>query len=237
MNTTPTPWRISGGQGILNSVGVSAEVNLTNPALGIQHIKFAGQSLDMTPLKLTPHPPSTDGEQLGEAYVRATDLIASYAQTPPRTAHPQVYWRLLSRDDARGIELIVSMQTSLLDSNPRLHIVSAYPPAELLQARVDGSFSTDDVGNGDSPGLFLVRPSNADYSYSEMVFPSDFLGATVTSDVNGLQLSYELFPEDLEKGVIRKGRVRAIWLPRQNDEAIAWSIYRELVAQGPPLTV
>jgi hypothetical protein len=46
-----------------------------------------------------------------------------------------------------------------------------------------------------------------------------------------------MFPESLEKGVIRRGRVRGVFLPREQDEQLARAAWRALVDSPDVLSV
>jgi hypothetical protein len=56
------------------------------------------------------------------------------------------------------------------------------------------------------------------------------------SGARSLRLVHHLFPESLEKGVIRRGRVRGWFLPREGDADAAAERYRQWLAEPPPLT-
>jgi hypothetical protein len=109
------------------------------------------------------------------------------------------------------------------------------------------------------PGVFLVRLAECDYSYVEMIHPGDFRGTTISATaataaasprtneppqsraksddaVRRVTLTSILFPERLEKGVIRRGRLAGIFVPRERDEQAAAHFYRQWIASPPPLT-
>jgi hypothetical protein len=68
-------------------------------------------------------------------YVRGADLVVSYRMSKTPAICWQVYWRELACEDNAigGIELILSVETDLLDSDPRLWVGSRVPAVELLQ--------------------------------------------------------------------------------------------------------
>ncbi len=82
----------------------------------------------------------------------------------------------------------------------------------------------------------MFRLHGCDASYAEMVVPADFQGGRVQQTPECTRLAYELFPESLEKGVIRRGRIRSLFLPRQRDAQAAWDVYEDLCTGTPPLT-
>jgi hypothetical protein len=51
------------------------------------------------------------------------------------------------------------------------------------------------------------------------------------------RLETSLITEQLEKGVIRRGRMRAIWLPREDDQQLALDVYQQFLVSRLPLTV
>jgi len=175
---------------------------------------------------------------LVESYVRGQDCIANYAPIPPDQVQPQIYWRgsFDPAKNATGLEMIVSMQTSLLDSDPLVAIVSELPAGEELSwcdrewQPIGGGQARLERDKGHS-GLFLLRPENADWSYAEAVFPSDF----VQTD-RLLSRSHPLFAERLEKGVIRRGRVAGWLLPRERDQELALALWNTFCQSPPPLT-
>ena len=88
-------------------------------------------------------------------------------------------------------------------------------------------------------GAFLLRLPASGLSYLEMVHPSDLSQARVNvvepADPH-LHTSFRLFAEHLEKGVIRRGRLRGLFLPRPNDTVDALDAHREFHLSPPPLT-
>jgi hypothetical protein len=169
----------------------------------------------------------TEPETLVETYERGSDLVATYTQTPERNYRPQVYWRYLAlslgADEVAGVELLLSAQTSLLDSQPGSIVESTLPAGESLEVTSDGC-------------AVLFRPSVWQVSYLEMIQPSDRAGRELTLIESLPGVRWRLFPESLEKGVIRRGRVRGLFVPRANDIEIAAQCYEAFLAAPPPLS-
>ena len=70
-----------------------------------------------------------------------------------------------------------------------------------------------------------------------MVHPSDFVAAQVDADMQLNQcLSTTLFPEHLEKGVIRRGRICGWFMPTETDLEVAVQLARQFVDEPLPLT-
>jgi hypothetical protein len=145
--------------------------------------------------------------------------------------------------------LIVSVQTNLLDSDPSILATSVLPIECILRLQGPAAdqfelLSIDDptpqpaTPAGDA-GLLLFRLAGGRLSYVEMVHPADFCGVSVTVEdalKHWVRSSFQLFPERLEKGVIRRARLRGCFLPRNGDRTGAVTLYREFAASAPPLT-
>jgi hypothetical protein len=189
---------------------------------------------------------------LVDAYVRGCDLVAGYAEAPQGAVQPHVYFRAGRQAAAAGLELIVSMQTSLLDSQPESLVTSELPAQEVLvldsvrkqvpeHLPLTGLPATYQGLAGKAAYLFLFRLSDA-LSYAEMVHPGDFVSVgleQMPSDAPGnpqLKLTWRLFPERLEKGVIRRCRVAGWFLPRENDQQQSADLFRRMVEEPLPLT-
>lgn len=243
-------WQLQQSTALLKRADLQAQVDLRKPSLGLRQIVFQSKQIEgCIPLQVSPHPPAPEGiETLIDSYVRGCDLVARYAQSPQRTIEPTLYWRLL--DFAKpivGIELLVSMQTSLLDSDPTFTMLSecdgaafwlTNPRAEVNvnPIRIDSLTESHWKSPSRQSGFFLFRLHGCDVSYAEMILPADFHGARVEQTPECARLAYELFPESLEKGVIRRGRIRSLFLTREQDAEAAWDVYEDFCADKPPLT-
>ena len=185
---------------------------------------------------------------LVDCYQRGGDLIATYAQTPERPVRVQVYWRAESAADrAPLVDLQVSVQTSLLDSRPRLATSSRLPRGELrrlIDARA-GMFEpislaqTHELSFLPEQGreCFLFRWPDVEASYVEIVYPGDSDCSKLKLCGSGRwELSHGLFSGELEKGVIVRARVRGAYLPRERDEELAARAYAEFLKSDLPLT-
>lgn len=229
-------------------------LNPGKPWAGLESIHYCRQTIDSFRILQVhaPFHPSQD-EQIAECYTRAQDLIATYQQTNDRTVRPQLYWRFvtvgLHDQVASGIELVAAMQTSLMDSDPGLHTTSLVPAVEAWrladdsEGRYEQVWPTADgacfIQREDGPGLVLFRIPHGEFSYVEMVHPADFVsGRLLATGQNDVQTELSLYALDerLEKGVIRKGRIRSMFVPRDQDQELATHCYQDLKSAVPPLT-
>jgi hypothetical protein len=183
--------------------------------------------------------------------VRGRDLIVVYQQTDQAALRRQAYWRVL--DDRRrsgallGIELILSVQTSLLHSDPRMTVASLFPAHAVLARSEDGGFTaldttTQPTVDKNGPGCFLMRLGESQYSFAQMVHPADHRGSHIAkADGDAILASHDLFvgglhDGGLEKGVALRSRIVSLLLRRVGDETVAEAAYQAFLAEAPPLT-
>ena len=242
-------WQLADTRASFTLGPLSAQVNVAQPDLGIHALRIGSVPRSGTSLLCVrlPHDPRTHIE-LGETYVRASDLVATYQPLPPYTLQPQIYWRL--RHDpqraAYGIELILSMHTSQLYSEPQTPVssqiagVSAVTtwsrdgrPQLLSPGLTPISLRDRDGGMG----LLAFEPAIGGHVYVEMIHPSDFGGLSIERTADGTCIAaVQVFQEHLEKGVIRRARACG-WLLAQADwQTHAWELYQAFSAEQPPLT-
>ncbi len=170
---------------------------------------------------------------LAEAYVRGDDLVASYQPINGWPFAPQLYWRANALESLDGVlasvSLLVSVQTHLLDTCPQIGIASRLSYGELLLVATDDMDRprAEPVDNSRtlSPTgeicCVLMRFDGWPVSYVEIVQPDDFREAVLTQNDNGVAVEWHLFADFLEKGVIRRARVHAALLTRENDLELA----------------
>jgi hypothetical protein len=207
--------------------------------------------LELQPLQL--HVPGLvdplSEQGLSEVYVRGADLVANYARTVSGQFTPQIYWRGRCTAEAAGVELIISMQTDQLHSDPTLKTTSQLPAGQLLQVEVTDpprfrELTTDSAPSASGPGgtdpsLLLFRFASCPVSYAEMVYPTDlgcFWLRDRPAEQGGWQCGYRLLHENLEKGVIRRARLAGWLLPREEDGSTAVALFQSFLRSPLPLT-
>jgi hypothetical protein len=243
-------WRINQNHASVNAAGLSASLNLRRPDRGLVDLVWQESPWPKCRLFQIRHPLARHGFELLDAYVRGADLVASYCLPSNRALAMQVYWRLLAYPEfqAAGIELIVSVQTELLDDDPCLTVHSELPQGELLQASglATGEFAPvglpEPTAGGacrcTGAGVFLDRLA-AGGGVLQAVHPADFSTAVFESDAGAdvVRCRFALFEERLEKGVLRRARACGLLLGQTPDtEAAAWGCYRDWLAAEAPLT-
>ena len=244
-------WQVHRSTASIRVGTVAASLNLQRPHEGLHSIRVDGEAIpDARVLETRAGDvPWGQDEQLVDAYVRGADLVAIYAQTAQRNVCAQVYWRVIQLDSvgAAGVEIIASVHTSLLDSDPRIAVGSTLPCCEVLRFcdEKDSRFERVELSEVEpfvldsGAGLFLFRLPDSGCSYAEMIHPADFTTGRIrrdSSEGNRVCSDLRLFDEPLEKGVIRRSRVRGVFLPSEEDEKSAIQCYRYFVRSAIPLT-
>jgi hypothetical protein len=246
-------WHADGNVARLKLPRFSAAVDPLHPADGLRELRIEGQpfaGLDLLGVEL---PGQSLPMAVVDSYVRGGDLIATYPETADRAFRVQIYWRA-EPQEVRGaiaaVKLLASVQTSLLETRPRLTTRSVVSAADVfrLENAETGHFvgvaptlprtrPPDDSG---LPPCHLFRPASADFSYVEMVVPAGTQISRCESAVEGsgvrVRLTHDLFAERLEKGVILRACVIALLVDRRDDLAVAHRNYQAVLSAAPPLT-
>lgn len=249
-------WSIDGTNARLRSELLCADLDLRHPARGLRGVRVsvgpgAAKSIEEDGiLRVTAAGLDESAQQIQDSYVRGNDLIVAYTSSEVGQLSSQVYWRMLEivPSVAAGVELVVSAQTDVMDADASGwvgSVLSVEGVSSLVNAsdKVYQPLTLDasprhSLESGDYLGLLLYRITGARSSYVEMAHPADFCQASLASDNKAgawVRSSFRLFPERLEKGVIRRCRLRAVFLPRNGDEHAAASLYRDFVTSDPPL--
>lgn len=223
-----SPWQLAATIAHCDVLGAPATIDLAHPRLGL---RFADGASSILGLQLSTTLIDIGGTiEPTETYVRGGDLVATYNQTDSRPLRVQAYWHVaqlahLPRyEDARMIELQISINTSLLDLRPTLDVVTqTTSPVEKL------TFG--------EASAWLVRLADVPYTYIEIPHPRDCARTAFAPAADGrTTLRHTLFGRRLEKGVIMRGRVRGAIVPRGSDVAAAEALVEDLLEASPPLT-
>ena len=145
--------------------------------------------------------------------------------------------------------MIVSMQTSLLDSNPETVVATGMPigdvwgPGETVESTQQLEYNqfpltVTTADDSHRPSLVIYQPRDTPFAYVEMVHPADFVATQVELNKWGESwATTRLFSERLEKGVIRRARIAGWHLPRKsNVHRSARELYTQFAAEPLPLT-
>ncbi len=245
-------WHVNEGRAHLESDLLQASVDVRQIGRGLHEVIFSGRMLGgirFLELQIPGLSDPVPASGVSETYVRGADLVATYATTHEGQFRPQVYWSYRRISTSAGIELTLSMQTELLDSDPTLTTTTELPAGQLLQASATEPIRfTEPVVQQDpsscaaqqqDASLLLYRFPDCPVTYIEMVYPSD-LGCYWLSEHpterGGWRCGSRLIEERLEKGVIRRARIASWFLPREHDESTAIALFQDFLHAPPPLT-
>lgn len=154
-----------------------------------------------------------------DPYVRQDDLIASYPQVEPWPFGYQLDLRVHEHlaDSLSGIEVWMSIQTSLLQSAPRIQVV----PRDSGTYRMSAGVLTSD----NRRAAILIHP--LDEPDCTLVMAKD--GASVER--------LEVFGGFMEKGVIRRARLLLVWSDAEVECSRWQQVLQSFSASPLPLTV
>ncbi len=178
-----------------------------------------------------------------EIYVRGDDLICRYGQSKEDLFAFQLDWQLLSAAGpfAIGAELWLSVQTDLLDTQPELEVISQ-AGSQSWQLLSHDELSDEPLA-GDSavrgPAAMVCRglgSSGEPKSGLWLIEPSDQCHARVMSPTADASLHVRMFGHFMEKGVIRRGRMRFLLSQHDICDADIQQAYRQFAASPLPLT-
>lgn len=242
-------WQLQGHSAKLELPGVEAALDLASPHLGLCDISLFARQVDGHVLGVRYS--EDEGPIWGppaDHYVRGEDLVAVYEQTDDCPFRATLYWRVsgaLAKTGGVAVDLIISVQTNSLDVTPELRSFSSFSDAEVVcfPASADGLRLDVDRSMrlaGETPsrpiGCARVPLSRHDASYCEMVHPSDWRGLDVRQRGRGIELSWSLLGHVMEKGVIRRLRVRGIFLGGRAEDTVVSALYSDFAGSPPPLT-
>jgi hypothetical protein len=246
-------WKFENQVATLECRSLSGRADVTRPQLGVHQLRFGALPIAgrICGVEREPTTESTTWPaRLAESYVRGGDLVATYRAEEGWPFAPQLYWRADEQcsDDKVlcTLSLQVSVSTPLLDTHPQIFAVTELASEKLMQVTpLDGDANVTAIKFEESPVVrqddgvccLLWRLPGGKLSYAEIVLASDFRELKVHPKEGGMcQARWELIAEFLEKGVIRRTRLQAVFLPREGDVALAAECCRDFMARPLPLT-
>jgi hypothetical protein len=243
-------WTIDDRHAQLQSTSLTAQLQLLSPHSGLRNVcpNHAELELQLLGVQL---PESDSTVSIEDAYARVDDLVVTYAETPQWKLRSQIYWRYARQyAQACGIEVVASLQTSLLDAPAAIDVSSRIAADEVL-ALSHNHLAFIELARSSRPhhltksttcGCFVFRLAGANLSYVEMVHPGDFHESSIEA-VADLHVEdpatisrHRLFGRRLEKGVILRGRVLGLFVPQDDDLRLVKQYYQVFAQSKPVLT-
>ena len=243
-------WRLSEASALGFAGASQIEVFPSSPARAARW-QVDASSTDLWEIaSVTPHPSHASLPE--EVYSRQGDLIVRYRQSSTDVFAYQLDWQLLSASAPfiAAVELWLSVQTDLLDTEPELEIACRAINRQSWRVfehhQLDGFSSTSpkEPTATRGPAALLCGPiaDNDNVSSAEaasglwLIEPSDQCNTRrITQDDQATQ-RLRLFGHFMEKGVMRRARMRFLLAPRAITAEHISQAYRDLADSPLPLT-
>ena len=253
-------WQLEGTRVRWNSDRFRGELDLADPNNGLRILGWGSESIGNARIlqlgwlaetssdnELVTSEELASEELASEHFIRGNELIVSYAGS----GAIQFQISLSVTDDPQAVDAIIieaclSVQTDLLDVNPRVQIGSSLPGERWARVRIDrpparvGALAPDDwesVDSDESGCALLFRFPGHSLSFGQIIQADDFINAGLVSDSaeQAPRLEAGLFPGKLEKGVLRRARIRALLMSRERDEPFLAEQLDQFSQTTPPL--
>jgi hypothetical protein len=233
-NHEPT-WQLNDNVATFVVSQLRGTIDLSRPEMGI-----AISELDRSTHRVLGATfPESSKVNLRESYVRGADLIALYPQTNARPFNVQLQYRLDETNGVVSIEQWISNYTFSLDTHPIVD-VSLFDLGECMG--IDYYCFDNDVlkqveANSlqpETPVAAIVKTCHDDNSLVAMIHPCDQDDTTVFASDSSLNV--KLFGQFMEKGVIRRARLKLCVYRRSRVHRPIAEMYQEFAASELPLT-
>jgi hypothetical protein len=202
-----------------------AELDVERPMLGLANIRLpAGEAVRGWLMGVDVRENRSPGPQVWsplDVYTRGCDLVATYREPAGEPFHLQIYWRVLEprKFMSGALEAIVSIQTRQWEAYPYVVVTSA----------LDGSQAR--LHNG---GVNFL--SCHDWSYVEASPHGDFEASLGESAAQLPCAEWRYGKRFMERGVIRRLRLRGAFTPIASAEDAIDHLLAEFESEPPPLT-
>jgi hypothetical protein len=253
-------WQLAGTIGALTHGSAAGRVDVSQPYRGLHDLRWNDRVLPghLNSVRRL----AEEGDNLAtfrgdaawpllvnEAYVRDADLVATYKETADWPYAPQIYWSVGTFDEVRGVlaslSIVASVQTHLLDTWPRIGASSQLGCEEIVQLSNSGNkavsapLQPDQIVSASNDACCILRRlTGGELTYVEIMPASDFHDVSLSVDTaTGEQVvTWTLFSEFMEKGVIRRARLVSAFVPRRNDIELAATCCDAMLRSPLPLT-
>lgn len=237
-------WQLNGTTAQLQTPQLRATVDLLNPQAGLGQLVVRDESINGFVLGIASGTTTTlTKQEVSEAFIRGGDLVVTYAATDKRPTSLQIYWRAtVNEQGVLLLDTILSLETDLLESFPDLMAITQLPAAAAWALSDDESTTEkiaintqQSINLSDAP--LLLQSSQLDWSYAESPHPDDRgESQLMRSTEESFTIKRQLGGRFLEKGVIRRLRIRGVFLPKADDFELAGQCLAGLETETPPLT-
>jgi hypothetical protein len=197
-------WKIDGENVQLTLKEWEANYRITQPGKGMTLRSLAPRKQQATICMISPG--AGGAAKPTESYIRNNDLIVDYAQQNTEQFSLETYFRSLPSIGqwTFGLEIWLSVQTNLLDSTPTIDF-SCDTSEQAWSVPKDWNHHSCQT-----PWLLTSsNASSASPNLAVMIHPLDVEQTKIIrSESHPSWIALKLFSEFMEKGVIRRGRLR-----------------------------
>jgi len=181
-------------------------------------------------------------EMLSDLYVRGDDLIAKYISSADEFER-ELYWRIHqfdSQTESFGLEMIYSIQTDLLDSQPDPCVVSTLKVQSVnywtaVGDSLAGELKWQKQDSADGCQLITTKLEGGSY-LAIAVYPTDLVLMELSQSNGETEVTCRLNADFLEKGVIRRTRMFAICSDTAVSEGDVVQLAQKFLDSETPLT-
>jgi len=215
VNKQPAPvsatWQLSATTAKFHTSQLSGQIDLQNPLRGLHKLTCGVTAVEGSVLGV-----ATSGTSVGEeasveeAFVRGDDLVATYRAAGKQPFSLQVYWTVVQHKKSVVIDVLLSLETTLLESFPEVIMKSELQRVEVLPPQQGREF-------------LVLRSVDKDWSYAEMAHPQD--SGNLRIDEKGA-VRRTLGGTFLEKGVVHRLRFRGFSCPEPTISSLPQSAWR-----------
>jgi hypothetical protein len=218
-------WFLQGSQAKLACGPLLAEVDVERPTRGLHNLRLSVEAIEgwLMGVNAAAETAAADEPwQPTDVYTRGNDLVATYREPLGQPFNLQIYWRVLTPKNRQSaaLESIVSIQTREWEAHPHVTLTSALA---VHSARLE---------NGG-----VIFRSHHDWAYVEATPPGDFTPSACESKAANLHAAAWTYGNHfMERGVIRRLRLRGAIVPIAEAEDSIEQLSADLIAEPPPLT-
>jgi hypothetical protein len=223
-------WRLDGTDARMTTNEFSGIVDVARPGLGLHQLRCGELSRDWNLMRISAAtadsalPPLDAAWQLSDVYVRGCDLVASYREPLELPFNVQIYWRAIEcqAKDQLVLETIISVHTRTWETYPIVCVDSSNPSTSIVASQGDAIHLRDEKDRG----------------YVELSHPGDFslIDDTARGRADG-KYYWQYGPLFMERGVIRRLRLRGVFLPQGELACSIEQLRADFLAAELPLTV
>ena len=231
--TATSSWRATGRQMTDSRSANPATIDLDQPRQGIT-LAGGGCSSASTLLGIDLRSEC----RLADHWLRGDDITAVYESADDRQLRTTAMWRLHPSDGVtRTWELVASAQTSLLQSDSVLAVVSEIDATDILWGtRSAGAVRWHADPTPEATCVLMRRDDPSGTSVLVAAHPGDARRMTVRKDGKRVIVECWLFSTELEKGVLLRSRVLAAIGPAADANRWAGDLAAKFAASPPMLT-